>query len=85
VKAKSYLALKSGKLVRFEETKTRQWVEQHLSSWNYAKDDNDEVIGMVAVNDMNSEILVVAEKDTENVQVLTNIELQTVEVKVLKL
>jgi hypothetical protein len=43
------------------------------------------VIGMVAVNDMNSEILVVAEKDTENVQVLTNIELQTVEVKVLKL
>jgi hypothetical protein len=26
---------------------------------------------------MNSEILVVAEKDTENVQVLTNIELQT--------
>jgi 23S rRNA G2445 N2-methylase RlmL len=61
-----------------------QWVEQHLEFVNYAKDDNDEV-NWHGCCDMNSEILVVPKKDTENVQVLTNIELQTVEVKVLKL
>jgi DNA gyrase subunit A len=57
------LALKSGKLVRFEETKTRPMGRTASGVRGITlKDDNDEVIGMVAVNDMNSEILVVAEK-----------------------
>jgi hypothetical protein len=29
------LAVKSGKLVRFEESKPVQWEEQLLSSWNF--------------------------------------------------
>jgi DNA gyrase subunit A len=57
------LALKSGKLVRFEETKTRPMGRTASGVRGITlKDDSDEVIGMVAVNDMNSEILVVAEK-----------------------
>jgi DNA gyrase subunit A len=56
------LALKSGKLVRFEETKTRPMGRTASGVRGITlKDDTDEVIGMVAVNDMNSEILVVAE------------------------
>lgn len=56
------LAVKSGKLVRFEETKTRPMGRTASGVRGITlKDDNDEVIGMVTVNDMNSEILVVAE------------------------
>jgi DNA gyrase subunit A len=56
------LAVKSGKLVRFEETKTRPMGRTASGVRGITlKDDTDEVIGMVTVNDMSSEILVVAE------------------------
>ena len=56
------LAVKSGKLVRFEETKTRPMGRTASGVRGIRlKDETDEVIGMVSVNDMNSEILVVAE------------------------
>jgi len=56
------VAVKSGKLVRFEESKTRPMGRTASGVRGITlQDDNDEVIGMVSVNDMNSEILVVAE------------------------
>jgi DNA gyrase subunit A len=56
------LAVKSGKLVRFEETKTRPMGRTASGVRGITlNDDTDEVIGMVTVNDMSSEILVVAE------------------------
>ena len=56
------IAVKSGKLLRFEESKTRPMGRTASGVRGIRlKDDNDEVIGLVAVNDMNSEILVVAE------------------------
>ena len=56
------VAVKSGKLVRFEETKTRPMGRTASGVRGITlKDESDEVIGMVTVNDMNSEILVVAE------------------------
>jgi DNA gyrase subunit A len=56
------VAVKSGKLVRFEETKTRPMGRTASGVRGITlKDDSDEVIGMVTVNDMSSEILVVAE------------------------
>ena len=56
------VAVKSGKLVRFEETKTRPMGRTASGVRGITlKDDTDEVIGMVTVNDMSSEILVVAE------------------------
>jgi len=60
------LAVKSGKLVRFEETKTRPMGRTASGVRGITlKDDTDEVIGMVTVdkNDINdSQILVVTEK-----------------------
>ncbi|QEE50362.1 DNA gyrase subunit A [Flavobacterium alkalisoli] len=57
------LAVKSGKLVRFEEGKTRPMGRSASGVRGITlQDDNDEVIGMISVNDMNSEILVVSEK-----------------------
>jgi len=56
------MAVKSGKLVRFEETKTRPMGRTASGVRGITlKDESDEVIGMVTVNDMSSEILVVAE------------------------
>jgi DNA gyrase subunit A len=56
------LAVKSGKLVRFEESKTRPMGRTASGVRGISlKNESDEVIGMVAVNDMNSEILVVSE------------------------
>jgi DNA gyrase subunit A len=56
------VAVKSGKLVRFEESKTRPMGRTASGVRGITlQDDNDEVIGMVSVNDMSSEILVVAE------------------------
>lgn len=56
------VAVKSGKLVRFEEGKTRPMGRTASGVRGITlANDQDEVIGMVAVNDMNSEILVVAE------------------------
>ena len=56
------IAVKSGKLLRFEESKTRPMgrTASGVRGIRLA-DDNDEVIGMVSVNDMSSEILVVSE------------------------
>ena len=56
------MAVKSGKLVRFEETKTRPMGRTASGVRGISlKDEADEVIGMVTVNDMSSEILVVSE------------------------
>ncbi|MGB5981242.1 MAG: DNA gyrase subunit A [Nonlabens sp.] len=57
------LGLKSGKAIRFDEEKTRA-MGRNASGVRGIRlaDDNDEVIGMVAVNDMESNILVVSEK-----------------------
>ena len=57
------LALKSGKAIRFEEAKTRPMGRTASGVRAITlKDDKDEVIGMVAVNDLNCDILVVSEK-----------------------
>jgi DNA gyrase subunit A len=56
------LAVRSGKLVRFEEGKTRPMGRSASGVRGITlADDKDEVIGMVSVNDVNSEILVVSE------------------------
>jgi DNA gyrase subunit A len=56
------IAVKSGKMVRFEESKTRPMGRTASGVRGITlKDETDEVIGMVSVNDMSSEILVVAE------------------------
>ncbi|HEY0047384.1 MAG TPA: DNA gyrase subunit A [Flavobacterium sp.] len=57
------IAVKSGKLVRFEEGKTRPMGRSASGVRGITlAHDEDEVIGMVSVNDMASEILVVSEK-----------------------
>ncbi len=57
------LALKSGKSIRFEEEKTRPMGRTASGVRGITlQSDNDEVIGMVSVNDMDSNILVVSEK-----------------------
>src|SRR5690606_29830399 len=57
------IAVKSGKLVRFEEGKTRPMGRSASGVRGITlANETDEVIGMVSVNDMNSEILVVSEK-----------------------
>lgn len=60
--SKVLIAVKSGKLVRFDEAKTRPMgrTASGVRGITLAHD-KDEVIGMVAVNDMSSEILVVSE------------------------
>jgi len=57
------LGLKSGKAIRFDEKKTRA-MGRNASGVRGIRlaNDDDEVIGMVAVNDMDSEILVVSQK-----------------------
>ncbi|WP_115461903.1 DNA gyrase subunit A [Winogradskyella aurantiaca] len=56
------LALKSGKAIRFEEAKTRPMGRNASGVRGITlASDADEVIGMVAVNDMESNILVVSE------------------------
>ena len=56
------LAVKSGKAIRFEEEKTRPMGRNASGVRGITlADDNDEVIGMVAVNDSESNILVVSE------------------------
>lgn len=57
------LALKSGKSIRFEEAKTRPMGRTASGVRGITLGyENDDVIGMVAVNDMDSDILVVSEK-----------------------
>jgi DNA gyrase subunit A len=56
------LAVKSGKAIRFEESKTRPMGRNASGVRGITlANDKDEVIGMVAVNDMDSDILVVSE------------------------
>ncbi|WP_442845255.1 DNA gyrase subunit A [Leeuwenhoekiella sp. H156] len=56
------LAVKSGKAIRFEEEKTRPMGRSASGVRGITlADDNDEVIGMVAVNDPESNVLVVSE------------------------
>jgi DNA gyrase subunit A len=57
------LALRSGKCIRFEEGKTRPMGRNASGVRGITlADENDEVVGMVAVDDMNSNILVVSER-----------------------
>ena len=57
------LALKSGKSIRFEESKTRPMGRGASGVRGITlAHEKDEVVGMVAVNDMESNILVVSEK-----------------------
>ena len=61
-KSQILVAVKSGKLVRFEESKTRPMGRGASGVRGITlADEHDEVIGMVSVNDMSSEILVVSE------------------------
>jgi DNA gyrase subunit A len=56
------LAVKSGKAIRFEEEKTRPMGRNASGVRGITlASENDEVVGMVAVNDMESNILVVSE------------------------
>ncbi|MCL6219256.1 DNA gyrase subunit A [Zunongwangia pacifica] len=56
------LAVKSGKAIRFEESKTRPMGRNASGVRGITlADDNDEVVGMVSVDDMESNILVVSE------------------------
>ena len=56
------IALKSGKAIRFEEAKTRP-MGRGASGVRGVRlqSENDEAIGMIAVNDMESDVLVVSE------------------------
>lgn len=61
--SKVLIAVKSGKLVRFDEEKTRPMGRTASGVRGITlADDKDEVIGMVSVSDLDSEILVVSEK-----------------------
>ncbi|TQI70870.1 DNA gyrase subunit A [Gramella sp. Hel_I_59] len=56
------LGLKSGKAIRFEESKTRPMGRNASGVRGITlADDNDEVVGMVSVNEFDSDILVVSE------------------------
>ena len=56
------LAVKTGKAIRFEESKTRPMGRGASGVRGIRlKNDSDEVIGMVAANDMDANILVVSE------------------------
>ena len=56
------VSVKSGKCIRFEESKTRPMGRNASGVRGVRlKDDTDEVIGMISVNDMDSDILVVTE------------------------
>nr|WP_297310085.1 DNA gyrase subunit A [uncultured Flavobacterium sp.] len=60
--SKVLIAARSGKLVRFDEAKTRPMGRTASGVRGITlADEKDEVIGMVAVSDLNSEILVVSE------------------------
>ena len=60
--SKVLIAVKSGKVVRFDEAKTRPMGRTASGVRGITlADENDEVIGMVSVNDMDSNILVVSE------------------------
>lgn len=56
------LAAKSGKAIRFEEEKTRPMGRTASGVRGILIDEDDELIGMVSLNDQNSDILVVSEK-----------------------
>lgn len=57
------MALRSGKTIRFEESKTRD-VGRNASGVRGVTlaNEQDEVVGMIAVNDANTDVLVVSEK-----------------------
>ena len=56
------LAVESGKCIRFEESKTRPMGRNASGVRGIRlKDDKDKVVGMISVNDMDSDILVVSE------------------------
>ena len=71
------LAVRSGKAIRFEESKTRPMGRGASGVRGISlNDDKDEVVGMIAVNDMDANILVVSENGYGKSQALTITELQ---------
>ena len=63
-----FLGLKSGKAIRFEESKTRPMGRGASGVRGVSlANDQDEVIGMITVHNEEDHILVVSEKDMENV------------------
>ncbi len=56
------LAAKSGKAIRFEESKTRPMGRSASGVRGIKIDDSDEVIGMISIDNQNSDVLVVSEK-----------------------
>ncbi|WP_117882657.1 DNA gyrase subunit A [Aureibaculum luteum] len=62
-KSQIMIAIKSGKAIRFEESKSRPMGRNASGVRGIRlKDDKDEVIGMISLNDMESDVLVVSEK-----------------------
>src|SRR5690606_30385111 len=62
-KSKVLIAVRSGKLVRFDEAKTRPMGRTASGVRGITlANEKDEVIGMISVSDLDSEILVVSEK-----------------------
>jgi DNA gyrase subunit A len=57
------LAVKSGKAIRFEESKTRPMGRTAAGVRGITlADENDEVVGMISVHDLDSDVFVVSEK-----------------------
>ena len=55
------MAVKSGKSIRLKRKKLEQWVEQLQELGIKLANENDEVVGMVCVDNMQSSVLVVSE------------------------
>ena len=55
------LAVESGKLLDLRKAKLDQWKKCFWCKREKLKDKNDQVVGMVSVNDMDANILVVSE------------------------
>jgi len=79
------LAVKSGKAIRFEENKTRPMGRNASGVRGITlKDNKDEVVGMISVNDMDANILVVSENGYGKRSSLEDYRLTNRVVKVLK-
>lgn len=80
------MALRSGRAIRFNESTVRPMGRTASGVRGVTlADDNDEVVGMICVEDDNTSILVVSEKDSVNVPTWLIIVSPTVEAKVSKL
>ena len=79
------MALSSGRAIRFNESTVRPMGRTAAGVRGIRLGhEKDEVVGMISVNDKETTVLVVSEKDTVNVLISMIIVLRTVEVRVLK-